>query len=118
MLRKLKKPWYGTKDLCKGAETRVRVFADIQNFALRAHCVHGIPHEGVCAQRGHSAGTTRTWQEEIGGFCYNWQYSCQYKPYYTPTTLDSLMFAKAGHKNTATKLGTAMIQCHQDRANR
>ena len=22
---------------------RVRVFADIQNFALRAHCVHGIP---------------------------------------------------------------------------
>ena len=21
----------------------VRVFADIQNFALRAHCVHGIP---------------------------------------------------------------------------
>ena len=25
---------------------RVRVFADIQNFALRAHCVHGIPHVG------------------------------------------------------------------------
>ena len=24
---------------------RVRVFADIQNFALRAHCVHGIPHD-------------------------------------------------------------------------
>ena len=24
---------------------RVRVFADIQNFALRAHCVHGIPKE-------------------------------------------------------------------------
>ena len=22
---------------------RVQVFADIQNFALRAHCVHGIP---------------------------------------------------------------------------
>ena len=22
---------------------RVRVFADIQNFALCAHCVHGIP---------------------------------------------------------------------------
>ena len=28
---------------------RVRVFADIQNFALRAHCVHGIPmHVLVC----------------------------------------------------------------------
>ena len=23
---------------------RVRVFADIQNFALRAHCVHGMPY--------------------------------------------------------------------------
>ena len=23
---------------------RVRVFANIQNFALRAHCVHGIPY--------------------------------------------------------------------------
>ena len=22
---------------------RVRVFADIQNFTLRAHCMHGIP---------------------------------------------------------------------------
>ena len=39
------KPWYGTKNLGKGAETRVRVFADIQNFALRAHCLHGIPSE-------------------------------------------------------------------------
>ena len=25
-------------------------------------------------------------------FCYNWQYSCLYKPYYTPTALDILMF--------------------------
>ena len=39
-----KKPLYGTKNLSKGAKTRVRVFADIQNFALRAHCVHGIPN--------------------------------------------------------------------------
>ena len=31
-----KKPLYGTKNLSKGAKTRVRVFADIQNFALRA----------------------------------------------------------------------------------
>ena len=23
---------------------RVGVFADIQNFALHVHCVHGIPH--------------------------------------------------------------------------
>ena len=29
--------------LTLGAKTRIRVFADIQNFALRAHCVHGIP---------------------------------------------------------------------------
>ena len=34
-----KKPLYGTKNLSKGAKTRVRVLADIQNFALRAHCV-------------------------------------------------------------------------------
>ena len=34
-----KKPLYGTKNLSKGAKTRVRVFADIQNFALRAHCL-------------------------------------------------------------------------------
>ena len=26
---------------------RVRVFADIQNFALHAHCVHGIPKDTV-----------------------------------------------------------------------
>ena len=29
--------------LRQGAKTRVPVFADIQNFALCAHCVHGIP---------------------------------------------------------------------------
>ena len=40
----------------------------------------------------HSAGAACTWLKEIGGFCYNWQYSCLYKPYYTPITLDSLMF--------------------------
>ena len=26
---------------------RVRVFADIQNFALRAQCVHGIPIQAL-----------------------------------------------------------------------
>ena len=40
MHRKLKKKTqYGTKNLSKGAKSRVRVLADIQNFALRAHCV-------------------------------------------------------------------------------
>ena len=29
--------------LPQGAKTRVRIFADIQNFALRAHCVRCIP---------------------------------------------------------------------------
>ena len=70
----------------------------------------------------HSAGTARAQRahdrKKLGGFCYNWQYSCLYKPYYTPTTLDSLMFAKVEHKNTATQLGTAVTHCHQDRANR
>ena len=33
----LTKPRYGTKNLSKGAKSRVRVFADIQNFAL--HCM-------------------------------------------------------------------------------
>ena len=42
-----KNPLYGTKDLSKGAKTRVPVLADIQNFALRAHCVHGIPRQEV-----------------------------------------------------------------------
>ena len=34
-----KKTQYGTKNLSKGAKSRVRVLADIQNFALRVHCV-------------------------------------------------------------------------------
>ena len=46
-----KKPLYGTKNLSKGAKTRVRVLADIQNFALRAHCVHGIPSGVPIGQR-------------------------------------------------------------------
>ena len=51
---------------------------------------------GACV---HSAGTARAARarrahdrKKLGGFCYNWQYSCLYKPYYTPTTLDNLMF--------------------------
>ena len=36
MHRKLKKTQYGTKNLSKGAKSRVGVFADLQNFALRA----------------------------------------------------------------------------------
>ena len=36
MHRKLKNPKHGTKNLSKGAKKMVRVFADIQNFALRA----------------------------------------------------------------------------------
>ena len=38
-----KNPQYGTKNLSRGAKSRVRVLADIQNFTLRAHCMHGIP---------------------------------------------------------------------------
>ena len=38
-----KKTQYGTNNLSKGAKSRVRVFAGIQNFPLRVHCVHGIP---------------------------------------------------------------------------
>ena len=65
------------------------------------------------AQRGHNTHMTGR----------NWGVLLQLaiflpKPYYTPTTLDSLMFAKAEHKNTATELGTAVTQCRQDRANR
>ena len=45
MHRKLKKPNVVQKNLWKGAKTRVQVFADIQNFALRAHCMHGIPFD-------------------------------------------------------------------------
>ena len=59
-----KKPLYGTKNLSKGAKTRVRVLADIQNFALRAHCVHGIPNVPNnrllqlpnCPSHGHGRG--------------------------------------------------------------
>ena len=41
----------------------------------------------------HSACTTHICYGEIGVFfCYNWQYSCRYRPYYTPTVLDNLMF--------------------------
>ena len=53
------------KVLPQGAKTRVQVFAHIQNFALRVHCVHGIPPQtpltqntespGVSAQCAHSA---------------------------------------------------------------
>ena len=39
MHKKLKKSYYGTTNLRKRAKTRVRVVTDIQNFALRAHCV-------------------------------------------------------------------------------
>ena len=43
---------HGTKNLSKGAKSRVRVFADIQNFALCAHCVHGIPlHTHSCGKQ-------------------------------------------------------------------
>ena len=41
--KKLKKPYYGTTNLRKRAKTRVRVVIDIQSFALRVQCVHGIP---------------------------------------------------------------------------
>ena len=50
---------------------------------------------GVLAQRGHSAHNTRTariCQEETGIFCYYWQYSCLYTPYYPHTMLGCLMF--------------------------
>ena len=30
-----------------------------------------------------------------------------------PTTLDSLLFAEAKHKNAATELGTAVTRCRQ-----
>ena len=56
-----KKPLYGTKNLSKGAKTRVRVLADIQNFALRAHCVRT-----ACALRAwHSQTRTLTHVEGI-----------------------------------------------------
>ena len=43
MVKKLKKPFHRTTNLRKRAETRVRVVIYIQNFALRVHCVRGIP---------------------------------------------------------------------------
>ena len=49
-----------------------------------------------CTQRVHGARTTHICQGEIGGFCYYWQYSCLYRPYYTPPMLDSLMFPPPG----------------------
>ena len=53
------------------------------------------------AQHRHNAHM----KEEIGGFCYNWQYSCLYKPYYTPKTLDSLMFARRSTRILQHNLG-------------
>ena len=38
-IKSLKNPYYGRTYLQKRAETRVRVIADIQNFALCTHCV-------------------------------------------------------------------------------
>ena len=58
-----KKPLYGTKNLSKGAKTRVRVLADIQNFALRAHCVRT-----ACALRAwHSPMTSARWKYLVQG---------------------------------------------------
>ena len=37
------------KNLSKRAKSRVRVFADIQNSAMRAHCVHGVPKIAIIA---------------------------------------------------------------------
>ena len=42
---------------------------------------------GVLVQHGHNS----IYQGEIGGFGHYWQYSCLYRPYYTPTWLDGLM---------------------------
>ena len=44
-----KTPQYGTKNLSKGAKSRVRVFADIQNVALRAHGI--LPHSLIFQKR-------------------------------------------------------------------
>ena len=72
----------------------------------------------MCVHRARTARAQRTHdRKKLGVVCYIWQYSCLYKPYYTPTTLDSPMFAKAEHKKTATELGT-VTQCRQDRASR
>ena len=50
MHRKLKKTQYGTKNLSKGAKSSVRVFADIQNFALRARHSHGSSINKISAR--------------------------------------------------------------------
>ena len=42
---------------------RVRVFADIQSFALCAHCVHGIPK--VLSQHLWWPVNESTWQAEM-----------------------------------------------------
>ena len=47
------------------------------------------PWGRVCTARAQRA------HEESGVLCYNWQYSCLYKQYYTPATLDTLTFAEA-----------------------
>ena len=70
MHRKLKKKiQYGTKNLSKGAKSRVRVLADIQNFALSAHCVCT-----ACALRAwHSLclplGLCRKWRDGSNKVC-------------------------------------------------
>ena len=45
--RSIKKPVM-EQETCERAKTRVQVVADIQNFALRAHCVSGIPKVMAC----------------------------------------------------------------------
>ena len=51
---------------------RVRVFADIQNFALRAHCMHSIPKgEGNFAPSQIRGGKCR-----CGKFCGNSWVEC------------------------------------------
>ena len=54
MHRKLKKkPQCGTKNLSKEAKSRVLVVADIQNFTLRAHCMHSIPSNMLMSRALH-----------------------------------------------------------------
>ena len=77
----------------------------------------GVPHRGAALpfetglRMCHRAGLTVLQRFFLG-------FGCGSVIVCTPTTLDSLMFAKAGHKNTATELGTAVTHCRQDRANR
>ena len=57
MHRKLKKkPQYRTKNLSKGAKSRVRVFADIQNVTLRAR--HSLS-SALVGKRNHGHATVR-----------------------------------------------------------